>query len=390
MARKRSWMVAVGVALAGVLSVGAGPAGAVIPTGNLLSNPGAELGSAASDSTAFYPPPPWTLDPHYSPEATAVRYGTPGFLTVAQGAAVGGGGAFFAGGPAAAHDDDSPPFQYAIISQEVPLPADSLADVDAGRVQLTLSGCLGGYANQDDYADLIAYPEDSNGNIVVTGTSVLGPQAAERGNQTKLLPKATSIAMPANSRQVYVRLQLQRASGHADSYNDGYADNVALQLSPAGGPTPTANCSVPTAGGGGGGSKTPGGRAKPSDSSGTNSAVGLTRVGKSVTFKHATAFVKLHCALHDSACKGTLSLTSTLPKAHNSTAAKKAKASKLGTVKFNIPAAKTKTIKVKLKRSIRERLGNLSRKRLKKLEITATAKIGSQSTKFTLGAVRKH
>jgi hypothetical protein len=46
--------------------------------------------------------------------------------------------------------------------------------------------------------------------------------------------------------------------------------------------------------------------------------------------------------------------------------------------------------KVKLKRSPRRRLAKLSAKRLKKLKITATAKIGSESTKFSLGAVRKH
>jgi CxxC motif-containing protein len=122
---------------------------------------------------------------------------------------------------------------------------------------------------------------------------------------------------------------------------------------------------------------------------GTNPAVGITRVGKSLTLKGRSALVKLHCTLQTS-CKGSLSLTTTgLPKVHKASAAK-AKATKLGKAKFTIAAGKTKTVKVKLGRSIRKRLGKLSARRLKKLKIGAAAKVGTQTTKFTLHAVRKH
>src|SRR3712207_7297250 len=40
----------------------AAPAGAVIPQGNLLANPGFEDGAAASNETESYPPPGWILD----------------------------------------------------------------------------------------------------------------------------------------------------------------------------------------------------------------------------------------------------------------------------------------------------------------------------------------
>jgi hypothetical protein len=163
-----------------------------------------------------------------------------------------------------------------------------------------------------------------------------------------------------------------------------------VRLSPAGGPSPAADC--PPAGvGGGSGAGGSGGGGKQTGSGGTNTAVGIARVGKRLTFKGANALVTLRCTLRDSKCKGTLGLATTgLPEAHKSTAAKKAKATKLGSARFTIAAGKTRTIKVKLKRSIRKRLGALSKRRLKKLKITATAKIGTQTTKFALGAVRKH
>jgi hypothetical protein len=43
-----------------------------------------------------------------------------------------------------------------------------------------------------------------------------------------------------------------------------------------------------------------------------------------------------------------------------------------------------------LSRPIRKRLAKLSRKRLKRLKITVTAKVGTQTTKFNLGATRSH
>src|SRR6266576_2136707 len=73
-------------------------ADAAVPTGNLLVNPGAEAGAGASDSTQLFPPPGWAVEGNM----TAVQYGAPQFLTLADSAKLGGGKNFFAGGPDAA------------------------------------------------------------------------------------------------------------------------------------------------------------------------------------------------------------------------------------------------------------------------------------------------
>jgi hypothetical protein len=122
---------------------------------------------------------------------------------------------------------------------------------------------------------------------------------------------------------------------------------------------------------------------------GTNPKAGIARVGRRLTLKGRYALVKLQCTLTET-CKGKLGLATTgLPKVHKAGAAKK-KATKLGSAKFKIAPQKTKTVKVKLSRPIRERLAKLSRKRLKRLKIVATAKVGRQTTKFNLGATRSH
>ena len=53
---------------------------------------------AAADSVAQLPLPGWTVESTF----TAVQYGTPSFLTAADGTALGGGVNFFAGGPGGA------------------------------------------------------------------------------------------------------------------------------------------------------------------------------------------------------------------------------------------------------------------------------------------------
>jgi CxxC motif-containing protein len=382
----RGWLT--GLVVVGTVLGGAGPASAVIPTGNLLANnnPGTEAGSASSTGNDVFTLDPWTREAGSSPRATAVRYGAPGFPTVAQGQALGGGRSFFAGGPSAAGDNNGSAFSFALLEQKLPVPATAEEDIDAGNVQFTVSGCLGGYATQDDQASVAAEGQTTGGAATSGIANAAGPTAAERGNQTELLGRSATVPLGPGTRSIEFVLDLSRQSG-AGTYNDAYADNLALRLSPSGGPAPGADC--PPAGGGSGGGT--GGNGKQTGSGGANTAVPISRVGKRLTLKGHDALVKLHCSARDTSCKGTLSLATTgLPKAHKTTIANRAKAAKLGSAKFTIASGKTKTIKVKLKRSIRKRLAKLSAKRLKKLKITATAKIGAESTKFSLGAVRKH
>jgi hypothetical protein len=120
---------------------------------------------------------------------------------------------------------------------------------------------------------------------------------------------------------------------------------------------------------------------------GTNPQAGIARVGRRLRLKGRYALVKLQCTKTET-CKGKLGLATTgLPKAHGSRAARK-KSTKLGSARFKIAAQKTKTVKVKLSRPIRRRLGKLSRTRLKRLKVAVTAKVGTETTKFNLGATR--
>ena len=166
------------------LLVAASPAGAVIPAGNLLvgRNPGTEEGSASSTGNDVFAPPRWTAS-NDAQRATAVRYGAPGFLTAAQGAALGGGRSFFAGGPPGGSASES--FDGSLLSQRVSLPAEANGDIDAGGVQVTVGGCLGGNGNQDDYARLGAAAVSPGAQPGVTAPFFAeGPRAAERGMTT--------------------------------------------------------------------------------------------------------------------------------------------------------------------------------------------------------------
>lgn len=138
----RYWGIWLGV-LVWVLGVVA-PAGASIPSGNLVANPGAEAGSASSDGLDVYTPPGWSRYPGQSPRATVVAYGAGDFPTLAQSAVLGGGRGFFAGGPSAAGDDNSQAYSVAVLTETLVVPPEAEADVDAGNVQATMTGCLGG------------------------------------------------------------------------------------------------------------------------------------------------------------------------------------------------------------------------------------------------------
>src|SRR4051812_33470996 len=81
------------IVIAGLLAAAA-PARADVPAGNVLVNPGAEAGAGAPDSSTIDPPPGWTVEGEF----TAVQYGAPDFLSLADSATFAGGANFFAGG----------------------------------------------------------------------------------------------------------------------------------------------------------------------------------------------------------------------------------------------------------------------------------------------------
>jgi hypothetical protein len=339
---------------------------AAIPSGNLLANPGAETGPAATDDSHREPLSGWSQSLS-DPLMTAVRYGTPGgFPAGAQGSALDGGRSFFAGGPGKSGDDAN---AAAVATQLLELGGDA-GTIGGALVQATLSGCLGGYALQDDYAFLAVnfYDGDNVGGNQIGRLTLNGPKAAERGGETKLMPKALTGNVPPKARSAFVVLAAVRQSG-TGTYYDGYADNLSVSLAPSGTAAPAPHCTGP---GGGGNNGSPNG----GSSKGGGTSL-LARVGKTARFSHGVISVSLRCVAHDTPCRGSLAMTvPRLPAA--------ARAVTLGKARFSIRAGKTGRIKVKLNRKARRRLRALSNKRLQKLKITVKTRIGKSTSKFGL------
>jgi hypothetical protein len=209
-----------------------GPARAAIPSGNLLgAGAGAEQGAAATDDTHVQaPPPPWAPSVGF----TQVAYGAGSFPSLAVSQALGGGNAFFAGGPNVA---TSTADQYVNVSG-------AAAEIDAGGLTAYLTGQLGGFGTQRDDAKVSATFLGPDQNPL--GTFAIGPVSeAERNGATTLLNRSASTAVPPGTRAIFVRITATRVDG---TYDDGYADNVSLQLlAPAPPPPPSAGLGGPPA-----------------------------------------------------------------------------------------------------------------------------------------------
>jgi len=381
--RKRSGLLGgIGAVLSLII---AGPAAAALPTGNLLANPGAEDGPGAADSTQAFVPRSWQASPGYPLVPTAVRYGAPGgFLTAAQGLAFNGGSNFFAGGPCSAatnpdacsSDDDSEPYRVRGVYQFIDIPADAVPDVQSGHVIATVTGCLGGYGSQDDTVDL---REDftTAGGIGFQDPGFadsLGPSAADRDGQTKLMPRSASAPLDKAAQRIEVSLNFVRRSG-AGTYSDGYADNIGLWLTPQGAPVPAPNCGTvggSPGGGGGGGSGSPGAGSPVAAPFLVKAAAGSAHVSGS----RSTIGVPLACGGHDAPCAGSVGLSVPgLPRASSV---------KLGSASFSIAPGATQTVRVRLGRSAKKRLAALSSRRLQRLRVTATVTMGAASSSFPL------
>lgn len=203
-----------------------------VPAGNLVKNSGAEEGPGSANASQALALPGWTTTPSF----TAVKYGVSGFPTTALGAQLGGGQNFFAGGPNNARST---------ATQTIDV-AGAAAEIDGGKAQASLSALIGGFENQEDNGIVEAFFLKTDGGQL--GSLKVGPvTAAERVNKTTLLPRSATGVLPAGTRSIRIAVTATRAAG---SYNDGYLDNVALELKlstsppPSGGkPTLVVGCS---------------------------------------------------------------------------------------------------------------------------------------------------
>jgi hypothetical protein len=181
--------------------------------GNLLTNPGAEQGSAAANGTDSFRPPGWMRTGGF----TAVRYGVVAgpfpFPSLAAADALGAGRAFFAGGPSGA----------ATITQFVDVSAQA-PEIDGGVSAVTLSALLGGYRASADAAIVAAEFRDPFGRrLRELMLDTVTP--AERSNATMLAARAAQSAVPRLTRTIAVSV---RSGVPGGAYNDAYADDVAL------------------------------------------------------------------------------------------------------------------------------------------------------------------
>jgi hypothetical protein len=207
----RSWIVP--VLVLGSLAAAA-PASA-FTSDNLIVNGDAEASPGATDSSGTNTPPGWQQAGGF----TAVAYGSPDFLTTSQAASWSGGANFFTGG--------TPPFGDDTVAIEQLDLTPLASQIDGGKLNVTLSGLLGGFSSQPDAVNVSAAVADPNGS---TGAGLgIGPVTPEdRKNVTTLLPKSACVPVPAGVRQAIVSIDIHRTSG---TYNDGYVDNLALVLS---------------------------------------------------------------------------------------------------------------------------------------------------------------
>lgn len=117
-------------------------------------------------------------------------------------------------------------------------------------MNVTLSGYLGGYSNQDDDMVVTATFLDGSGGQLGSPVQIGPVTAADRADVTTLLARSTSGAVPPRTRSIRVTMTATRFQGTA---NDGEADNLSLSLTGASGQVaPTGSVNVTASGSAGG------------------------------------------------------------------------------------------------------------------------------------------
>jgi hypothetical protein len=181
---------------------------------NLVVNGNAEAGPGATGTDTVSNIPGWTPSGNF----TVHQYGDTNYLTATDPGPDDRGQNFFAGGPGNSSSS---------ASQMIDVSAGA-STIDTGSVSFSLSAYLGGWQDQRDNAVLTATFLDGHGATL--GTSSIGPvTASDRNSARGLLSRGSTGTLPAGTRSVQLVLQMTRLDG---SYDDGYADDVSLVLTP--------------------------------------------------------------------------------------------------------------------------------------------------------------
>ena len=164
--------------------------------GNLLANPGAEQGTAATDDTASPAPPRWVRTGAF----TSVRYGTVAgpfaFPPLDAAAWLRGGDAFFAGGPGGA----------ASLSQVVDVSRWAPEIDGRAGVRARLSALLGGFRRSEDRATVSAEFRGPTG-VRRGGFALDTVTPAERANATMLAARLAERPIPRLTRTIAVTVR---------------------------------------------------------------------------------------------------------------------------------------------------------------------------------------
>jgi hypothetical protein len=175
---------------------------------NLIANSGAESGMGTS-SDSVVKVPHWKGTGGF----TAAAYSwSGGDLSATTPGPKHRGKNYFYGGPDAAKSTGTQTDKVAA------------GGVSGGKVHFRLSGWLGGYDGQGDYATLTVTFLSGKGKALSTTT--IGPVTeAQRKGNSELLLRTKSGTVPSATRGVRFSLVMIREAG---SDNDGLADNLSL------------------------------------------------------------------------------------------------------------------------------------------------------------------
>jgi len=208
--------VAVALAFsAGLSFLAAVPANAAPYGVNLIVNGTAEQGASSLTGDPLpgpIPVPGWTTSSAF----TVVPYGAAGgFPTASDPGPPDRSTQFFAGGKATT----------STATQDIDVSANA-ADINSGKVTLDLSGWMGGFGADPDFAQLVVTYLNSGSTTV--GSMTIGPvNPSDRNNTTALLLRTKSVTVPQTTVKLRVTLTMTRTSG---AFNDGYADSLSLIL----------------------------------------------------------------------------------------------------------------------------------------------------------------
>jgi hypothetical protein len=175
-------------------------------------NGNAEAAAGSTDGSPVATPG-WTV----FGEATAVKYGATGYPSATDPGPSDRGNNFFSGGK---NDGTS------ILSQTVDVSTYATA-IDAGSVQVALSGYFGALLAENDVAVMTATFQDGTGTAIGQTLTIGGVSPGDRGSVTALVPRDGMQAVPAGTRSIEIDVTMTRSDGTS---NDGYADDLSLVL----------------------------------------------------------------------------------------------------------------------------------------------------------------